>query len=368
MIMQNHTSLFASSARTNLCTLDEHERLRLILEFWPQSQVQPRDIDEENYRQYFDYLGGELAELEGYRESFAAQSFESLLAIIQELRRGRPKNEIVRSLQLQFLNVTHDSVIRSVELAARLWLTTNIQTDVGPLHIGETVMAWNTDTALDVQYQTFVDKLQTANSSKLESTSFSHILTAVNLADVYNIRIHWSDNLLDHLRLEGNILFVYRHKICLENHSRAGNSCMIPQGVVGEAIDTLNLLFLRDEKTRAFLRKEGQEFYSVGNCNREIVRDIKHYTYWRDRLLALQDILDRPPNTVRQLWSDRRNVDRWFGFWTSTCSITLAVVGIIITTIASIVGSFYTAKQYEIALAQACLMPDAKVLLPKFCF
>jgi hypothetical protein len=155
--MQRPTSLFASSTRTNLCALDQHELLKLILEFWPQSQVQPRDIDEDNYRQYFDYLGGELAELEGHRESFAAQSFESLLAIIRELRHGRSKKEIIQSLQQQFLNVTHDSVVRSVELAARLWLTTNIRTpalDVGPLHIGEASMAWSSDFALDVQYQT----------------------------------------------------------------------------------------------------------------------------------------------------------------------------------------------------------------------
>jgi hypothetical protein len=212
-----------------------------------------------------------------------------------------------------------------------------------------------------------MNELQAASPSKLEATDFSRLLTVVNLVDIHNVRIRWSDNLLDHLRFENNNLFVYRHKICLENHSRAGKSCMIPQAVIEEAMDTLNLLFLRDEKTRAFLDRERQAFYSVGNCNREVVLDIEHYKYWRGRLLALQDALDRPPNTVRQLWTDRRNVDRWFGFWTSTCSITLAVVGIIITTIASIVGSFYTAKQYDIARAQACLMPDVQLLLPQFC-
>ena len=54
-----------------------------------------------------------------------------------------------------------------------------------------------------------------------------------------------ADSISDHLQFDSRrqTLTVYRHKICLSNHLDSIDRCPIPKGVLGEILDTLNLLF-----------------------------------------------------------------------------------------------------------------------------
>lgn len=350
--------------------MSQDEKHALVSCLWPHLKGQPRVASDENYEQYLSFVSGELAELERCKDDFAAQNFHSMFAIIEQLRGGATKSEIAQILQNQFLNVQTTVVMRSMELAARLWLTIDVRStgyDVGPVHPEDESLHWSNDINLRTAVQMGFDEIGATENADTRIKNFDPSLSVINLVNFQGIRVCWTDNLLDHLRLESESLFIYRHKMCLENHLRSGSVGIVPAAVLEEAIDTLNLLFARDWRTRAFLNTEKQSFYSVGNCGREIVYAIEHYRIWSGRLLALSDLADRQPSTLRQLWMNRRNVDRWFAFWSQTCSIAVAVIGIVITTIASVVGTFYTAKQYEIARAQACLVPDAKVSLPRYC-
>jgi hypothetical protein len=341
----------------------------LIRKFWPDLDLKKEEMHEQYYASFFDYIGRELASLKQHRYRFSAGSFDETFNIMKELKESRahPRKTIMMTLQRNLLDYDNEALLRSIELTLRLCLTLNIRSDavaVGPVQAHLSSIDWEDDISLEQLVQ--AQFISSKDLPKGSNTRIDPAFTAAYLTGVCRVKIHWTDNLADHLRFDRKwrVVTVYQHKICLINHSKSSDSSIIPLSVLEEAIDTLNLLFpFGDPATKCFLLREKKLFYGLGLCSRPRKLDLRAYSYWRDQLLELIDAYNEPPHNWWQLFSDRRNKMQWATFWIAFFVFILTLISIACGTVSTI----YSIKQYNLALAQACSTPLATSLLPSFC-
>jgi len=266
--LSKSSSFFTREISGDLQNLSDQQKLELLRKFWPNSGLSIKDGCEESFDTYFQYVGQQLSSLHAHPAKFAAQDFEETTNLIQILMDNRSKNrkQVVDVVKKSFLNVEDVAVIRSAELTLRLWLTMNIHsptTAVGPIQAGDTALEWFDGESLDdLVKRQFKESALPLSTSKAESRIDS-ALTAAYLFSVCGVTIDWTDNLVDHLRLDRKrrVLTIYRHKICLLNHAKSLLPPIIPRPILEEAIDTLNLLFpFGDGQTRALLLEKESHF------------------------------------------------------------------------------------------------------------
>jgi hypothetical protein len=190
-----------------------------------------------------------------------------------------------------------------------LWLGINTRSKalhVGRLNPRDSSVGWPDDQPLErVIASQFRQKTLIAIEDEL---SFNDSFTVVNLKDICLVQIWWTDNLFDHLKLEGprgkRILSMYRRKPCLINHCNADSSAIFGIDVVEEAIRTLDLLFLfGDTKTRKFLGEEGVRFHNTRPSRLSKPTNLCEFHYWRGnlglllKLMGLRKVLARRCST-----------------------------------------------------------------------
>ncbi|KAK4171870.1 hypothetical protein QBC36DRAFT_294930, partial [Triangularia setosa] len=145
---------------------------------------------------------------------------------------------------------------------------------------------------------------------------------------------------------------VYEHKIVLYNHLRFSTaSSFIPDSVLEEAIDTLNLPFLsQNDSPKRLLAKHKKLFYGLGFCNRPCKFSISDYSVWRSRITDLVFISKGAPVGIQQLWLDRtaENLLQFATFWIAT-AIGIFTLASITLGVASVV---YAVKSYDNGLKQ----------------
>ena len=375
MDLSKSSSLFTPTISNDIQQLDSYQRLDLLLKFWPISGLTLKNAQEKSYDSFLEYVGHQLSNLYIHQSKFAAQDFDPTADLIQTLLQNRDKNrsEIVELIQRVFLNVDEEAIIRSAELTLRLWLTVNIHstgTAIGPIQADDTSVDWPAETSLNAllhnQFPKSRHKYPVSHSQ--QGALIDRDLTVAYLFNVCDIRLHWTNNLIDHLSLDRKrrVLTIYRHKICLVNHARTPETTILPLDLLQETIDTLNLLFpISDGRTKALLIGEGdsEPLFELGNCGRNMRFDLAHYDHWRDRLEALIDVFNEPPRHWRQLMSDRRNKLNFATFWVAVLVLVLTIVSMI----CGVMSNVYTVKQYNLAVAQACSLPDAASILPFYC-
>jgi hypothetical protein len=327
-----------------------------------------KGTQETSYANFLEYIGQQLQGLQTHQARIATQNFDGIMDLIQLFRDHRinSRADIMDILKSSFPNVEETAISRSAELALRLWLSINVQsstTTVGHVQADDTAVEWLPDQSLDG-----LSQFQKSSPTLPHNPKGGHIdrdLTATYLLNVCDIQLDWTNNLVDHLRLDRKrrVLTIYRHKVCLFIHAKSSRT-VLPLDLVQETIDTLNLLFpISDGPTKALLLRDGQPFFELGNCGRDLNLDLGHYNYWRDRLIVIMEVFNEPPRQWKQLMCDRRNKMNFATFWIAVLVLVLTIVSIAFGTMSTV----YTIKQYNLARAQACLMVDAKNLLPLYC-
>ncbi|KAF2469345.1 uncharacterized protein BDR25DRAFT_371888 [Lindgomyces ingoldianus] len=195
--------------------------------------------------------------------------------------------------------------------------------------------------------------------------------TAINLKKICRLHIRWTDNLIDHLKLEGRpgqrSLSIYRQKIYLINHRREPETTRIQAEILNEAIHTLDLLFpIGDEKTEDFLEEENINFNTRDASELPRATELNDFKYWRNNLGQLLTLLNGPPETVVQTLLDTRNITQFATLWVSIIGIFLLTILFgIITSVYSIKQYRVAIKSYELSLALACQQMNTP--LPGFC-
>jgi len=216
----------------------------------------------------------------------------------------------------------------SIDLAVRSLL----MLDVGAMKhafTGRRPLLWQTGSVQDFVELVFpsVQKLDHAGV-KLESG-----FTARNLEKIAGIKIRWTPNLADHLRVTDSddcqILYLFHHASFLKYQY---NNTIFPPGFIEETIQTIKLLFPKgDRQTVDWFRKAAKANeldLNVIHCGslRADERQIDHFCFWHDRLVILKQVFDDShPRAIFQWWHDRRNGVQWYTFWLAVWVLILTV-------------------------------------------
>ena len=335
--------------------------------FWPQSRSSI--VEYASYFKYFQWSISIISWPHNHFDKglFAAQSYADLARFVKSLNSmaNYSRASIALELKQEFPYCSDAQILRSMEIAVRLWLMLNVRSEdfpVGPSlsYISET--AWPERTSLKtlIEDTFFPDSLlPNSHSSRIDPT-----FTVRNLRKLCRVKIQWTGNLRDHLSYDHltATLYLFPHKICLISHLE---SCEVfPKDLLVDTIKTLDLLFpLGEESTHRYLDEIGQSFHRTSSRVLYRATSFEEFRYWRKRLVELHDVYNQTPGSLFQLWHDRRNPIQWWTFW-------LAAAIALMTVIFGVIGSYtgfrqvsIAQKSYELAVSQACSQENP----PKFC-
>ena len=131
---------------------------------------------------------------------------------------------------------------------------------------------------------------------------------ARNLERIGGLRIIWSSNIADHLRLtvDDTRITIFHHASFLECHR---TNDIFPPGFIEETIRTLALL-IPDKNSRQWFRMQCSKWFldekapDCGHLSTE-ERQIENFVFWHDRLVILKQVFDETePSTLAQWWCD----------------------------------------------------------------
>lgn len=326
--------------------------------------------------------------------TFATKDLAHTLALIAKLRQpvlpGKSLADMTRRELVDILTQNAEpswrrsdeaSVTNALCLALSLWLTLDIAPSAdtfgihSKLHWGET---------------TTIKTLLTGAFPKQTMSGFNYEidarLTLEYLESYHGFRIDFTDNLAQHLHLshtEGGskpLLLVYWHKIWLWNELRHTQVSPLPQDLVGETLDTLNLLLpYNDHHAEKFLEKRKlSDIYGLAWCGRPAERnlDLGRYKYWGERLVRLSNVVAKGPSGMRQLKPGRGPgaIRDFFNFWVAVVALAILTIGFGTASVWLAAMQYELGKQqydiavvqYRLSLAQACATMNS-TQLPGWC-
>jgi hypothetical protein len=207
---------------SNQLSLSPGDKATIIKSWWPGvDHASPDD-----YQAYFDFFHEELKNIpwRNISPKFGAQTLDDMMRVVQILsdHQDRPRSAIVAELR-NCLPFEEDSdevpIIRSMELAVRLWLGLNVETwgIAVPSEMPRiSLIQWTDKTSLIDMAKEAFQKHEPSKQRLRISPDFS----AWKLVCLCGVKIDWTDSLSDHLRFDhgSKILMIYRHKICLLGH------------------------------------------------------------------------------------------------------------------------------------------------------
>lgn len=362
-----------------------------IRQIWPQIPVTAGAAMALEYVRLLDYFTASChhAGLFSQNAEFATTDLAATLEMVPRIRdlaaaTGTPlgqmtRNDLVNSLKRNpnpYWRSTADThIAKSLCLALSLWLALEVSpsrttTPGYKLELDDTTPLSH----LIAHAITAAGRTSAHPRHQQQQQQLDPRLTLEYLVSYHGFRIAFTDNLAKHLYLQTGggqkpLLFVFRHKIFLRNMTKYPQTSPLPPDLVGEALDTLNLVLPhQDPDTRKFLdRRDMADVYGLGWGGRPAGRtlDLGRYTYWRDRLEGLSAIVASGPTGLRQFKPGRGpGAARDFvNFW-------MAVVVVIALALASVGLSAASAAigvmQYKLALAQACATLNS-TQLPGWC-
>ncbi|KAF4469361.1 hypothetical protein FALBO_3743 [Fusarium albosuccineum] len=307
-----------------------------------------------------------------------------VVGIIDHIRvtSDQPKEDVAQrfanELDLSDVSVRdREQLSKALGIGASLFLMMNIDSGMG------TAISWEPDTSLKTLVSSYFER-QPDQPSVDSNKTIDKSLTVSNLVtNYYGIVVDWTDHLDEHLEFdkENKVLTIYQHKLWLAAHILPSNECPVLPEVIGECLDTLNLLFPHhDPDTRSFLKQRRQAFNHLGSCSRTEKRSLKDYPRWGRNLMELADVLGGPQQgLLRQLLPrpDRRNLFDSINLFIALPLAVLAIAGCVIGAMSVDCAEKandiakesleLTRLQYLLSLAQACSDPDSSESVLQFC-
>ncbi|KAH0541247.1 hypothetical protein FGG08_004252 [Glutinoglossum americanum] len=305
-------------------------KCEIIKHLWGGS-VRSRQLftGEINYDPYFHYYAEQsgLALHDGGRHT-SVRTHRDIIEIAQHLRNGSTRDEVKRLLRPKLTTSVpnEDELLNgSIDLAASLLL----MMEIGSLQYGfsgRTQLAW-TEKSLEECVREYYSHPPALGH---ESVKLEKMFTARNIGRIAGIKIVWTRNLADHLRMinEDTEVAIFHHVTFLENQQ----SSILPDGLADETLRTLTLLFPQAE---VHTRKWFQKLAPSLNLDCRVIkrgqlraddRQIENFHFWRDRLIILKQVFDEArPRTISQWWCDRRNGVQWYTFWVAILVLALTI-------------------------------------------
>lgn len=112
-----------------LCGAARPRKCEILNTFWPNLRLVEHDFIEDDYADLLRVIDKTLKSLAYYKANFADQTLDDFLTMVTQLRenQGTPKTTLISNiLDSKYPSTRRDNVVRSIELAARLWLGFNI--------------------------------------------------------------------------------------------------------------------------------------------------------------------------------------------------------------------------------------------------
>lgn len=222
----------AVSIFSNQFVLESDDKAAIVKAWWPGDHASLDD-----YQAYFGFFSRELKNIpwRNISPNFGVQTLEDLRSVARLLAEHQdcPRSAVVAKLR-KCLSSQEDlddiPIVRSMELAVRLWLGLNVQTwsIAVPSEMPRmSLIQWAENKSLvDVAKDCFHWHESSKQRSRI-SPGFS----AWKLVYLCGVKIDWTDSLSDHLRFDhgSKILMIYRHKICLLGHWTGSSADQISQ-------------------------------------------------------------------------------------------------------------------------------------------
>ena len=141
----------------------------------------------------------------------SVQTYREILDIVSYLQADLSRTEIISKLHIHCND--EDLIAASIDLAARIWLTLYIGTLPNSLSPGTSV-TWN-DGPLSSTVHSLWSQRRLSDSIKLPKS-----FNVANIEKIAGLTILWTNNLVDHLRLEDDDtkVWIYHQLSFLELH------------------------------------------------------------------------------------------------------------------------------------------------------
>lgn len=274
---------------------------------------------------------------------YAAVTDQAILNLVRFLhgRFSTARYGLVQELKAgMFATSTLQQIGRSLDTAVRLWMMLNVTDDIIE-QAGTLPLVWRDSESLEQLVARLfpkpVDMVQAVSSTS--PVTMNHDFTAMSIRKYTGLDIRWTNSLEDHLRMrfqdDMRILRIFPHKAWLVNQIQLTERAMLaalPQPQISimpglsvdllrETLWTLDLLFpANNSKTLNFLIEQGVNMY---NCDEQGLNEliefppveIRRYTYWRERLLDINNELQSPPRNLLYALVDNRNPLQWWTFF-----------------------------------------------------
>jgi len=251
------------------------------------------------------------------------------LDITDQFRELTPREEIKSNIMHLFTSKSdreEEILNNSVDLAARLYLMMSIGDSKYAVSSG-TSETWDEGNLKNFLSLYFSEPQELRNSNIKLEKSFN----AFNLGRIAGIKVKWTNNLIDHLRIieaDETTVEIFHHASFLKHVKHQ----LFPPGLLEETLRTLALLFSpHDSATEKFFHAlddttvlDKQLTCCAPLHLRE--RQIEKFEFWHDRLVMLKQAFDQSrPATLSQWWHDRRNGVQWYTFWVAIVVLFLTI-------------------------------------------
>lgn len=323
-----------------------NQREDLIKGLWPKySALSPGKA--QTWNAYFKYYEDECMKASaGGGKHSTIRTHADVLKVAKDLRSGRTKGEIKQALiALDTQQRQYDVIAQMAEGSIRLAVRLFAMIDVGPVAHNyspcHTSLNWTIEqhdlrTLLDLQFK--------KSPLAPESSKFGRLFNALNIRRYAGVKIQWTENLANHLRLveDDTTLCVFHHvtwlkhqveikyvfimELRMDTNLTYSHSAVFPHGFLEETLRTLELLFPQDDRhIRKWLLREKKSVRESRYLDMELLkldrlkgadRRLDKFEYWQDELMELRERFEQPGlNSLTQLWYDRRSRAQWITFW-----------------------------------------------------
>ncbi|KAF2434056.1 hypothetical protein EJ08DRAFT_646919 [Tothia fuscella] len=185
---------------------DTPEVQRDIIEgFWPRSATLKLQYDQLDWNAYFKYYNSQCIQaLHNRGQHVGARTHQDLIDVAQDISGSCTRGDLKELLKAKLRTTkseeqANELVEGSIDLTTRLL----IMMDVGVLRLGYSgrpQIAWRDGTLKECIHAYFADPIALGH----ENTRFEQIFTARNITRIGGIKIEWTENLADHLRMVGD--------------------------------------------------------------------------------------------------------------------------------------------------------------------
>jgi hypothetical protein len=289
---------------------------------------------------YFSYYGKQCSNaLATYGLHALLSTHQDIIDVILQLKDLNSTREAIKEgLLASHCHLPHlmeDSCERlicaAIDLAIRLWLMIDVGETLHCFTPGQKSLLWESGPLRDLI------KAQFGPIANIKCTriKLEKIFTARNLERIAGLRIVWTSNLADHLRLVHDYtsddagIKIFHHVSFLEHHR---TSAIFPDGLIEETLYTLKLLLPQyDKKSCKWFRGQHMKYFLDGKasvCGHLTTeeRQIENFVFWHDRLVILKQVFDEAePSTIAQWWCDRRRRAQWYTFWVAAMVLGLTI-------------------------------------------